>query len=206
MSKREPIQTPLSEIIDYWARRVNECGLSVDWAEAESHCWRCGYEKDLERCHIIPDSLGGKDEPSNLVLLCKQCHAEGPNVTDPEIMWDWIRAYGTLSYETFGFVCGMKEYQFIYHKTILQELKDILAYAGIAPDSEEATEATKEYTQEMCRQASFHFAQPYFNAATVAGIFRMLLKALARKYGVPFPIRSENDGSAPPTPWWAEYV
>ena len=26
-------------------------------------------------------------------MLCKRCHADGPNVTDPEIMWDWIKAY-----------------------------------------------------------------------------------------------------------------
>lgn len=204
MSKREPIKTPLSEIIAYWSKHVNESGLSVDWSEAENHCWRCGCKKNLERCHIIPNSLGGKDEPSNLVLLCKRCHAEDPNVADPEIMWDWIRAYGILPYETFWSVRGMKEYQFIYHKTIRQDLVDILKCAGIAPDSEEAMEVTNTYMQEMCRQASFHFAQPYFNTATIAGIFRMLLKALAKKYGVPFPIRSENE-SVPQTPWWAEY-
>lgn len=203
MNKREHIKTPLSEIIAYWAKHVDECGLSVDWAEAESHCWRCGYERDLERCHIIPDSLGGKDEPSNLVLLCKRCHAEGPNVTDPEIMWDWIRAYGVPFYGTFWFIRGMKEYQFIYHKTIRQELADILMRAGVAPDSEEAMEVTKAYTQKMSQQASTHFAQPYFNTATIAGLFRMLLKSLAQKYGVPFPIPSKNE-SAPRTPWWAE--
>ena len=203
MSKREHIKTPLSEIIAYWEKHVDECGLSVDWAEAESHCWRCGYERNLERCHIIPDSLGGKDEPSNLVLLCKRCHAEGPNVTDPEIMWDWIRAYGVPFYGTFWFIRGMKEYQFIYHKTIRQELADILMCAGVAPDSEEAMEVTKACTQKMRQQASIHFAQPYFNTATIAGLFRMLLKALAQKYGVPFPIPSENE-SAPRTPWWAE--
>lgn len=202
MNKRESIKTPLSEIIAYW-RHVDEGGLSVDWAEAESHCWRCGYKKDLERCHIIPDSLGGKDEPSNLVLLCKRCHAEGPNVTDPEIMWDWIRAYGVPHYETFWPIRGMKEYQFIYHKTINQELADILKCAGVDPDSEEVEETVKTYIQEMFQQASFHFAQPYFNTATTAGIFRMFLKALARKYGVPFPIPSENE-PAPRTPWWAE--
>ena len=58
-------------------------------------------EKNLQRCHIIPNSLGGKDEASNLVLLCKRCHADGPNVEDPEIMWDWIRAYGVPFYDTF---------------------------------------------------------------------------------------------------------
>lgn len=203
MNKREHIKTPLSEIIAYWERRVDECGLSVDWAEAESHCWRCGCERNLERCHIVPDSLGGKDEPSNLVLLCKRCHAEGPNVTDPEIMWDWIRAYGVPFYETFWPIRGMKEYQFIYRKTIRQELAYILTCAGVAPDSEEATEVTEEYMQKMCQQASSHFTQPYFNTATIAGLYRMLLKALAQKYGVPFPAPSENE-SAPRTPWWAE--
>jgi len=71
MGKREAIKTSIEEIVDYWKRHEDECGLSVDWAEAHERCWRCGCEKNLERCHIIPDSLGGKDEPSNLVLLCK---------------------------------------------------------------------------------------------------------------------------------------
>lgn len=97
----------------------------------------------------------------------------------------------------------MKEYQFIYHKTIRQELTDILTCAGVAPDSEEAMEVTKAYTQKMRQQASVHFAQPYFNTATIAGLFRMLLKSLAQKYGVLFPIPSQNE-SAPQTPWWME--
>lgn len=67
---REKIKTTKKEIIDYWAVRQDECELSVDWAEAHERCWRCGYKKTLDRCHIIPDSLGGKDEPKNLVLLC----------------------------------------------------------------------------------------------------------------------------------------
>ena len=28
-----------------------------------------GCERNLQRCHIIPDSLGGKDEPANIVLV-----------------------------------------------------------------------------------------------------------------------------------------
>lgn len=124
-------------------------------------------------------------------------------MADPEIMWDWLKAYGVPFYETFWFICGIKEYQFIYHKTVHQELEDILTCAGVAPDSEEATEVINTYTKKMCEQASFHFAQPYFNTATIAGLFRMLLKALAQKYGVPFPVPSENE-SSPRTPWWAE--
>lgn len=42
MSKREPIKTTKEAIISYWAKHQDECGLSVDWAEAGERCWRCG--------------------------------------------------------------------------------------------------------------------------------------------------------------------
>lgn len=42
MSKRETIKTSIIEIVDYWTGRQDECGLSVDWAEAHERCWRCG--------------------------------------------------------------------------------------------------------------------------------------------------------------------
>src|SRR5699024_4292664 len=114
--ERKNIKAQKHEIVDYWFSRVDECELSVDAAEAHERCWRCGYKRGLERCHIVPSSLGGSDEPSNLVLLCKRCHLENPNVSDPEIMWDWIRAYGTSLYGTFWTIQGMKEYEFIYKK------------------------------------------------------------------------------------------
>lgn len=88
MTKRTAIKTTIPEIVDYWFSRVYEGDLSVDASEAHERCWRCGYQTKLERCHIIPHSRGGADEPSNLVLLCKKCHLENPNVSDPEIMWD----------------------------------------------------------------------------------------------------------------------
>jgi len=69
-NKRISIKTKKRDIVDYWSKIKDECLLSVDWSEAETRCWRCGYQKRLQRCHIIPNSLGGKDTPSNLVLLC----------------------------------------------------------------------------------------------------------------------------------------
>ena len=85
MGKRSNIKTTIQQAVDYWASRIDECELSVDWFEADTHCWRCGCEKNLQRCHIVPDSLGGQDAPSNIVLLCERCHIDGPNVTDPEL-------------------------------------------------------------------------------------------------------------------------
>ncbi len=88
MEKRKAIKTTKKQIVDYWMEHADESGLSVDFSEAEQRCWRCGCERGLERCHIVPASRGGEDTPSNFVLLCKRCHLDNPNVADPEIMWD----------------------------------------------------------------------------------------------------------------------
>lgn len=107
----EQIRTTIPEIVDYWAKHTGECGLSVDFAEAHERCWRCGCQRSLERCHIVPASLGGEDTPSNFVILCKRCHLDNPNVADPEVMWDWLRAYGVPFYDTFWWVNGIEEYK-----------------------------------------------------------------------------------------------
>ena len=86
MGKREEIKTTKKEIVEYWERHMDESEMSVDFAEAHERCWRCGCKRNLDRCHIVPASLGGEDVPSNFVLLCKRCHLDNPNVADPEIM------------------------------------------------------------------------------------------------------------------------
>lgn len=171
------IKTKKEEIVRYWffEQLVDECGLSVDAAEAHERCWRCGCEYNLERCHIVPESLGGKDEPSNLVLLCHRCHLDNPNITDPEIMWDWIRAYGVPFYDTFWDLMGKKEYELIYNKSFYSELIDL----GIKP--EEANELMKSYLPEIFKSASFHYGHPYMNTATIAGAYRMFLKKIAKE-------------------------
>ena len=200
MSKRKSIKTTISQAVDYWSRRIDECGLSVDWSEAHTHCWRCGCEKNLERCHIIPDSLGGEDAPHNIVLLCKRCHVDGPNVTDSQVMWDWIRAYGVPLYETFWSTMGMKEYQFIYKKSFVRELADIISSADLTLD-DEIQSKVNEITTDIIKNAGVHFGHPYFNASTMAGVYRMVLKRLAEEYGVEFPIKGTID-EEPTVPWW----
>lgn len=73
---KKSIKTSQKAIIDYWIKHQDEGELGVDWAEAHERCWRCGYKSRLERCHIIPSSLGGTDNPCNLILLCHRCHKE----------------------------------------------------------------------------------------------------------------------------------
>ena len=96
------------KIVDYWADNQSECGLSIDWAEAHKLCWRCAHKRQLQRCHIIPRSLGGPENPSNLVLLCAQCRSEAPNVDDSNFMWVWLRAMQSNSTEPIGMKEALK--------------------------------------------------------------------------------------------------
>ena len=108
---RGTIKTSVKEIVAYWVRHKDESNLSVDFSEANERCWRCGCKRNLERCHIIHNLLGGKDEPSNLVLLCKQCHLDNPNVKYSEIIWKWLQAYKVPFYDTFWNLQGLYEYK-----------------------------------------------------------------------------------------------
>lgn len=44
----------------------------------------------LDRCHIVPKSRGGTNEPSNLVLMCHTCHREAPDTVFPEYLFTWM--------------------------------------------------------------------------------------------------------------------
>lgn len=191
MGKRKSIKTNINDIVDYWFSKIDEDELSVDKMEACERCWRCGCERNLQRCHIVPDSLGGEDKPSNLILLCKRCHADGPNVSDPDIMLDWIKSYRVPFYDTFWSILGQKEYEFMYGKSVVDELKSL----GIT-DSDEIKEKFTTINKELKNKASIHFGQPYFNTATVAGLYRMFLKKLAKDMGKELSVHKINYN------WW----
>jgi hypothetical protein len=45
----------------------------------------------LERAHLKSHSVGGSNEPSNLMLLCKTCHLDAPDWDDPAEMLAWVQ-------------------------------------------------------------------------------------------------------------------
>jgi len=40
----------------------------------ERRCRVCGSDRYVERHHIIPTSVGGTDDPKNIIYLCPTCH------------------------------------------------------------------------------------------------------------------------------------
>lgn len=123
--KRKPIKTKIPEIVNYWFSRIDESDFSVDAAEAHERCWRCGCKRNLERCHIVPDSLGGKDEPANLVLLCARYHAGKPKCDGPGDHVGLAESLQSAFYDTLWSILGLKEYRFIYKRSFFEDLRPL---------------------------------------------------------------------------------
>jgi hypothetical protein len=168
MTKRPAIKTSHEEIILYWSSRNDQDELAINFSDASERCWRCGYISKLEKCHIVPHSLGGPDLPSNYVLLCHMCHLEGPNVSDPEFFWDWLKAHRAIFNDTYWTTRGIKEYEFIYKRTLHSELEEL----GIPEDR------IPELMLLESEKVTWHFGQSRWNPATLAGLFRQIIKRL----------------------------
>jgi len=91
---------------------VDSIGVISDWGEPE--CWGCGkwlhdydygYVSDhslqqvynhpsvksqLEKAHIVPHAIGGTDVPSNMFLLCSECHRESPDTKYSKEFFKWV--------------------------------------------------------------------------------------------------------------------
>ena len=167
MSKRDRIRTTTAEIVDYWSRCETECGLSVDWTDAHKRCWRCGRKTKLQKCHIVPDALGGLDAPDNFVLLCLRCHREAPDVADKAFMWIWLRKYAVTFYDTDWIIRGYSEFEKIFGRSPFANLSENIPEAALK-------DAIKKYR----RKAIIHFGEGRPSPSTVAWLFSQIEKDL----------------------------
>lgn len=158
---RKAISTTIDEIVGYWSQHEYEGNLAVDWAEAKERCWRCGCESKLERCHIVPHSLEGKDTPSNFVLLCRRCHREAPNISDARLMWTWICATCVPFYDTYWIVRGVFEFEQMFGRLPFENLQ--------------TTEKSKSKVEKLFREelsnVTIHFGEGRINPSTIACVF-----------------------------------
>jgi hypothetical protein len=159
---------PLREIVAYWSQRECESGLAVDWAEAHERCWRCAYKSRLQRCHIVPASRGGTATPDNLVLLCRRCHREAPNVPDARFMWIWLRATCVSFYDLYWTARGAEEFEEMFGRP---------PFTGPAFPKEVETEALRLLRTEIGR-AVVHWGEGRLNPSTIASIFALVEEKL----------------------------
>jgi hypothetical protein len=179
--KRSAITTTHDEIVDHWSRRQDECGLAIDWSEALERCWRCAYPAALERCHIVPDALGGNSAAGNLVLLCGRCHREAPNHDNPKYMWTWLRATCVPFYDTYWTVRGWNEFELMFGRPPLLWLDA----ANI--DRHAVHEAFQEMLAGEIERATLHFGEGRLNPSTIACIMMEAETKLADQFGLTPP-------------------
>src|SRR5438046_6910330 len=155
------LSVSFKEIVNYWQRREDECGFGVDWSEGEERCWRCGYKTSLQRCHIVPHSLGGLACPSNLVLLCTRCHREAPNVADPRFMRIWIRSSCFSLYDMYWTERGVQEFEKMFGRK---------PFTTVRFDSTSEQNALELVREEM-QKVTIHFREGRLNPSSIAEIF-----------------------------------
>lgn len=155
--RKKKVPKWVKDCIYHWKTRVYEGDIGCDWDdEADVRCWRCGHLRTHQKCHIIPKSLGGSDEPSNLIALCSMCHDEMPNVRDAKEVWMWIaKDHGEL-HDTYWTMRAIKE-------------------SGV-PISDIAKVSIDELRRLLDEEVSTHFAQASGGArltpATLSWAFR----------------------------------
>ncbi|WP_454055424.1 HNH endonuclease [Clostridium sp. Marseille-Q7071] len=165
------IKTSVEQIAECWREIIDKYNLNITSDEATERCWRCGHEMNLERCHIIPRSLGGEDTASNFVLLCKRCHSEAPNIDNYDIMWDWIKSSKITFRDIFWINEACKKYEEIYGQNVYKEL------------CERAILNTDEFMRLAHKSAvSNHFGQDYINTMTVVGQLRNIILNTEKKF------------------------
>jgi hypothetical protein len=93
-------------VANYWSQRDTfdrdwdhpGCFACGDWSQRdcstvkpESRLEAQWQHSGLERCHLIARAEGGTNDVSNIVLLCKRCHANAPMTgISPQPMIHWI--------------------------------------------------------------------------------------------------------------------
>ena len=115
----------------------------------------------LQRCHLVPRSLGGSDDPSNVVMLCVECHDLAPDLANRETMLDWMAKQDWLTRSSAKFKAA-------WESIIGQDTCDVGQFGA-----DYSSDAFWEWNQD---RIGIHFSQrfggPEFSLTTVLGAWK----------------------------------
>ena len=92
----------------------------------------------LNRCHIIPNALGGPDSPENLFLMCEECHALSPDTTNRAAFFRWV--YDRKKRYTHGVMCPREMIERINVELARRGLPSFVECVAMAKSSYELTD------------------------------------------------------------------
>lgn len=102
-------------------------------------------------------------------------------------MWDWLIAHKTDFYKTYFMAEGWREYEFIYKRSVEEELGYI---AEKSPQQDMGR--FQEIFKAAIPRSTTHWGQYTPNKATIAGTIRMALLQYAEEHGVTLPDAREK--------------
>ena len=157
---KKAILPPIKTIVNYWSCHIDETFLGVDFAEGHERCWRCGYKtRTLHRCHIVPECLGGGCKPSNLIILCGQCHVQAPNIIDEYFIFPWLNlTKGSDFYEDNTSFINDNLFELLFKRKFI---KDLLVF-NKKTSQIEIDEIETILNEQFCvftKQTARHFTQ-----------------------------------------------
>lgn len=162
--KKKQMKIKKSEIYKYWEGRgifdidytvplCFACGVEFGGGKNNDVYTRYDKATGIQRCHIIPESLGGKAEPNNLILLCSSCHRESPNVNDGDILINWCANHEShISIAITKFKEALK-----YSPYSLRSLESDMKDVELAIMVMENMGKDKEFNQWYLNNAGLHF-------------------------------------------------
>lgn len=174
MAYHENFFTTYKQIVDYYKTSVHEEDLNIDFVDLHNRCWNCGEIAKLYRCHIIPSSANGKDEPCNYVLLCRTCHENAPNCISPDIMWDWLNSNKFYCYDTYKGQEIINEYKRIYNKDLVLEIETLF---------HNNDELFYKLLDENIMKVKLHIGNGGINISTWVGMWNEIFKNF-REYNI----------------------
>lgn len=156
-----PTRRAIAEYWIEWERSHNQLPPwdSGGWDWGEAACMACGYwaeswdvpkdpmqswnrAKGLDRCHVVPAALGGGDDVSNFVLMCRACHTDAPDTEHPQVLYDWMKQRTLQSLPGLGMA-----------------IADAVKVAQAACDAGLDGEQTAAKVRELTAQTSSHLTE-----------------------------------------------
>jgi hypothetical protein len=160
MPKRKSTLPTINRIADYWENHIDESYLGVDFSESRQRCWRCGYEtKSLQKCHIVPESLGGLSDPSNLVVLCGRCHRDAPNVKHKHFMFSWIFFTRSPFYECSHQTKNDNLFELFFNRKFTSDICHFNNISKEQLDKHTNSDGFRKQVSRIFDQTSTHFGE-----------------------------------------------
>lgn len=73
-------------VVTYWQRRLLRWERFDSAEEIKGCCFLCGFNRPLERAHIVALCESGSNRPGNILLLCRKCHQCTEQATRRDIL------------------------------------------------------------------------------------------------------------------------